>query len=510
MPSDDATSTSVPTRRKKPWYRARNILLALSVAGAVWIGFGFWSALTARPKVRVDYSKKVLGLGTSAQAHATTENGWPVLLDTLHQWEAMTLALLDRGLNIGSGANYLDFDTASVGPYDPDRWFREEMAIDALIELGVFELTASLTDYDLFIKPLPEGQMMVMILLPELGQSRQLVKAQMYRARRALDTGDADTALAAFEESLALSRAIGYQPILINYLVYVACDALINRHMQYAALSETLSEMQCTAMVDMLREREGPTVAMALNGERFSFCDTVQRIYTDNGRGDGRLILSEMQGIMGAWGMGMGTFLGPVSQHPIANVASIAFASRKETMELYDTYIDDLIARGEMTLVERASQPAATNVEMLPNRHLVLKSLMPALDRTVDQKSIYLLGRRGTRIVCALAAYHARHVTYPDTLDALVPEFLDAIPSDPITGGEFMYRRLDERDGDGRPYLLYSFGEDNDDDDGVASDGRWSHHNADGDRLIGMPRPPVPDDYVDDRDPPNGDAGDDE
>lgn len=491
--------TDVPPIPRKKWYRPRNIVLAIVLLFAISAGYGFWSALTARPEVRVDYSEELLALATRAQSHATTENGWSAVLDALNQQEAMKVALLDQGINVDSADGYLDFSTACLGPPDPQRWFREEAAIMAMEDAGAFDYTAAVTEFDLFVKPLVKGQMLVMILLPELGQARQLVRAQMYRARRAMDLGDHETARKAFEESIAISRALGYQPILINQLVHIACMNLITEHMHYALMSEQLDEDTCLALLDILSSPHEPDTTLGLQGERFMFLDIVQRIYTDNGRGNGRLILSEFQVQAALWGMGAGQFLGQISQHPIANVASIAFASRKETVETYNTYSDDLIARCAMTMIERQDVPPAFEVETLTMRDMVLKNLMPALDRIPDQGSIHRFNIDGTRILCALAAHRARHGAYPDTLDALVPTYLDAIPTDPITGKAFIYRRLLEPDDAGRTILLYSFGEDGDDDNGREIEGRWGRPDWDGDRVIGKPRPEVPDDYVDER-----------
>jgi hypothetical protein len=57
------------------------------------------------------------------------------------------------------------------------------------------------------------------------------------------------------------------------------------------------------------------------------------------------------------------------------------------------------------------------------------------------------------RIACALERYHLAHAEYPLHLDALQPQFINAIPRDIIGGEALKYRRLDN----GR-YLLYSVG----------------------------------------------------
>jgi hypothetical protein len=65
------------------------------------------------------------------------------------------------------------------------------------------------------------------------------------------------------------------------------------------------------------------------------------------------------------------------------------------------------------------------------------------------------------QIACALERYHLVHSEYPETLDALVPKFMQAIPHDIIGGQPLHYRRTD----DGK-FLLYSIGWNETDDGG--------------------------------------------
>ena len=67
-------------------------------------------------------------------------------------------------------------------------------------------------------------------------------------------------------------------------------------------------------------------------------------------------------------------------------------------------------------------------------------------------------------LACALERFRLARGQYPETLDALVPDFVAALPADVINGQPLKYRRLN----DGR-FLLYSVGFDHTDDDGQPS-----------------------------------------
>jgi hypothetical protein len=65
------------------------------------------------------------------------------------------------------------------------------------------------------------------------------------------------------------------------------------------------------------------------------------------------------------------------------------------------------------------------------------------------------------QIACALERYRLVHGEYPETLDVLVPQFIETIPHDIIGGQPLHYRRTD----DGK-FLLYSVGWNETDDGG--------------------------------------------
>jgi hypothetical protein len=81
-----------------------------------------------------------------------------------------------------------------------------------------------------------------------------------------------------------------------------------------------------------------------------------------------------------------------------------------------------------------------------------------AVLRRVDSMSAALL--RLLRVELALQAWRKEHSGWPDSLDALTPDYLDAVPRDPFSDGSLVYRVT------GDAYLLYSLGPDREDDGG--------------------------------------------
>jgi len=81
------------------------------------------------------------------------------------------------------------------------------------------------------------------------------------------------------------------------------------------------------------------------------------------------------------------------------------------------------------------------------------------------------------RIVCALERYHLAHGEYPETLDALVPQFIEKLPHDiisgpPSQGSGATSQPLHYRRTDNGKFLLYSIGWNETDDGGQISEDR--------------------------------------
>ena len=78
------------------------------------------------------------------------------------------------------------------------------------------------------------------------------------------------------------------------------------------------------------------------------------------------------------------------------------------------------------------------------------------------------------RVAIALERYRLAHGEYPDSLDALAPQFMEKIPHDIINGEPLHYRLDDAR------FVLYSVGWNERDDGGTV--GLTKNGNVDPDK----------------------------
>jgi len=94
-------------------------------------------------------------------------------------------------------------------------------------------------------------------------------------------------------------------------------------------------------------------------------------------------------------------------------------------------------------------------------RHHFLTSLaMPNFVKAIQRFALNQTSATGAAVACALERYRLVHGGYPETLNALAPQFIAKLPHDTM-GQPFKYRRA----GEGR-FLLYSVGWNETDDDG--------------------------------------------
>ena len=91
-------------------------------------------------------------------------------------------------------------------------------------------------------------------------------------------------------------------------------------------------------------------------------------------------------------------------------------------------------------------------------------SVFPAIGRIAEKFARAQSALDLARVACALERYRLARGRYPETLDPLVPQFLEKLPHDVITGQPLKYRLI----ADGQ-FLLYSVGWNETDDGGTVA-----------------------------------------
>ena len=311
---------------------------------------------------------------------------------------------------------------------------------------------------------------LISVYLPYLADLRRLGKVLALDARQAASAGDGETVVADLTALLGMAHHVREAPILICDLVSmsivrqaieVAEDVLIEQ-------PEALTEAQLAALAHRLAACDA-CLKGRLDGERMTFYDIVQRVYTDDGEGDGRMTVEGLRlltQLTSIWGMDEP----PVQSEALAAALSPAVGfimpSRRAIVEDYERLMAQFESEASRPLWERGISQGEQMIETRREgalsriQHLLSTVLLPALGKVHITSEKAIMRRDALLAAIALELHHRRHGAWPATLDELVPELLPAVPPDRFDGQPLRYALID-----GKP-VLYCIGADRDDDGG--------------------------------------------
>lgn len=296
------------------------------------------------------------------------------------------------------------------------------------------------------------------ILLPHLAVIKDTTRVAGLRATAELALGKKDQALADVLLALELRDSIKDEPLLISHLVRIATLQI--------ALQTVWEGLQDQRWTDaQLRQLEARLVAFdvltegarALRGERAFGNRAMEWLRQQPARlaqlGDSSSDVS----LNGAFRLvPRGWF----------------YFEQLNYNRLFDEFIlaglaGDPTAWDLAKIWEKAEKMDEAMVKVShPARaifgHYVLsRLLLPAVARVIERSAVCQVITRQAIVALALERHRIARGNYPESLDALVPEFSKAVPLDPISRQPFRYRRTD----DGR-FVLYSVGWNRQDDGG--------------------------------------------
>jgi hypothetical protein len=491
---------------KRPRRRARNVGLAVLVVCVAWVGFQVYAALTATPGMAVDYPAKVAELIRAHQPAGTRPgdpNAWELAERAAAECQPVHEEFRNR-----PGPGFLDVSLLYTPMrYDTPGYDRETQArlkadameaLEMLRQRGVYDILAEAAKTPRAQRETPASAPLVQMMLPSLGQMRQMARVCAARMKLAADAGDGAEFARAYEEMLGLGRICTQQSFIIEHLVGYAITALANGELARCCIERRWDEGTLRACAEAL-ERQGARMArldLALEAERYSVLDTIQWTHTDDGRGSGRLILTALPMFTGGGAPG-GTWLGKLAQYRIVNLAGVAYPSKKAVTARTNDYFNKVLNwyRASADARLQLKFHPDTAAEDLPERYVILRLLLPAMGKAIQSSTQHELGITGTRVLLAIELFRSRRDEYPETLHELVPEFLPGTPVD-TNGVPLAYRRFSGgEDPHGRAYILYALGEDRRDDGGKTNKNTWLALGPRGqglDYVVNQPREPQP------------------
>lgn len=461
--------------------RPRNIVLLSIALLAVWIGVEVFRALTAEPGSAIDYGAQAIELSETHQPAG--RDGWELLLEAIGREDVVSATYRQAVLpEEGNEAAFIDytllyaFDPTAEGykPHGPELTRRKTaMALEDVRKSGAFDKLAELAAAPRAVRPRQPGRM-IEWLLPELGKCRNFARMNAARMYLATQGADARELIAAYEQSLALGRVCAAQPFLIDHLVGVAIVSLANTQLRYSLMERRWDAPTLNGILDAMdRQLPLPPVTLAIKGERLSTLDTIQWTHTDDGRGDGRLIVSEYRTLtmMGGEPPQIAGYTLPDTR--LVNLFGVLYAGKAATTRKAEEFYEQSLVHAQTPAWRwgaLASDPDQF-AENLSHRYSLLRNITPSIGKAVQSRATSDLEAAGTRLMLAIELFRTEHGRHPEALSELVPSILPEMPRDPFTGGEFGYKRRgpDADPADPREYILYSWGADMTDNGGLAN-----------------------------------------
>jgi hypothetical protein len=451
-----------------------------------------WMA-TGRPTVRVNY---LAALNKTALAVPENERAWPEYRD----------ALLAMGMREDRDDTEAAHFLKNEAKPSEAKWVEKEKFLtehaDAIAKLreaasrnklGFVASTAHVDfteqDRDLFgmhftpeqleaeKKLTLEDRWLISALLPNLQCLRDAGLILAADAHRAAAAGDGATAYADVTALLGVSRHAEEIPILVGVAVADRIQSFARNTIR-DVLSEKPALWTDTQLRDLAHKLAAAKVdwTRGIEGERTCFYDSMQRIYTDNGDGDGRLALriSKDQNLfqmLASINQGEGasgdTLLANSGLAMLTMpAANMVVASRKEMLEAFEKATDAAQARISEPFWKQHDERPLDDFQPEEHgplgkfRYLFVRIMLPAYDNLLKRIVMTNSELDGVYLGLALELYHRQHHKWPESLAELAPQWLPEVPVDRITGQPLHYKIVDDKP------LVYSVGLDGDDDNG--------------------------------------------
>lgn len=274
--------------------------------------------------------------------------------------------------------------------------------------------------------------------LPHLDNLRGSTWLLCIEGAWAAETGDAPRAVRAFLDILAVAESLRNEPLLISQFERIYMHGTASDLLAHLLSRTSLPEEALAQIHSALRKAHDPEALLkALGGEQ---CMGLAAFRDSQLLGKKQALGRPVAGAFQVIGFGevdLRYFLG--AYRIILDGARKTFPEALATGKAVEDYV-----RG-----------------LPPLLSIGTKLLVPALGGTGSAFARDEATLREMETAIAIERYRQKKDTLPDTLDALVPDFLPAVSADPFDGAPLRYRKGEAE------YTLYSVYENRIDDGGM-------------------------------------------
>ena len=296
-------------------------------------------------------------------------------------------------------------------------------------------------------------------LLPPLAELKRCT--QLLRLRAVAELADGQNAKALDDEKLLLylNNSLHDSPFLISHLVRIAIVSIGIQPIWEGLAEHKWSDEQLVvldaelAKIDFLADYE-----FAMRGERaFAIAEFENQRHT-------REMISSTGGTNG-----------PITNKLTLAPSAFFYQNELAFARMHQQWILPLVDTNSRIVSPEAMQRVDATVHAEMKHYSLYKAqalmVVPALDTAAKRFASAQASVDLARVACALERYRLAHGQYPETLDALAPQFIGNLPHDIINGQPLHYRRTDDPPSQSSgaasgKFILYSVGWNETDDGG--------------------------------------------
>ena len=428
-------------KRCRPMWR-KVLVRGFQVVGVVilYILICFAPLVIGRPNVSVNYADWLNDLGRAGRAES--ENAYPYYKQAVEV--SVKMPKLFNKSKVKWPADFNDMEMQQFLQWLNDNNKALELMIEGTNKphyWAVYQRTeAALINGSIF-----DGS------LKDLSGYRQVARALNWRSLYKAYSGEIESALDDCISLLRFGRHQEGKGLLIEQLVGIAIEALAHGSISMIiekvdVPADTLKNIQEQLQEEFAR----PYDVINLEGEKVFLYDYIQRSFTDDGKGGGRMLARGAPLAVGDWKSGLWRFV------------SLSYPDRREVTAKVDHYYNlaEQVFDETPWQVHRKGVSSA-KLDEIADGSLLLRILAPAHGRVVQLEWRTKTMRLGLMTMLALSRYEKEKSKYPESLDVLVEAgYLKEVPNDPYSDNSLVYKKTDES------FILYSFGENLTDDGG--------------------------------------------
>ena len=288
-------------------------------------------------------------------------------------------------------------------------------------------------------------------LLPWLANVKRCCQLFQLRILAELDNGQSQQALEDVKLLLQVNDSLRSQPFLISHLVRMAVMAITLQPVYEGLARQRWSDAQLMELEQVLARQDFlADFEFAMKGEKVFAIEAFekQRITRESKQleehsGTNKIVTTSYRFMPSAY----------------------FYQNELNFAQMHQRFIVPLVDLTNRVVVPAALRQAQAAVQSETKHYSYYKvralMVFPAISKAVMKFATIQAQMDLARVACALERHRLAHGEYPETLDALAPQFIEKLPHDIINGQPLHYRRSE----DGK-FVLYSVGWDEKDDGG--------------------------------------------